>query len=75
MIENLKTFGFKKQIGTKNIYVLKINVLMYLEYDLKDGFMTMVRHSEYLKRPNRIIIPKPVRNNKALKKLISVILP
>lgn len=57
-------------------YSLRIHDLTWLAYDLKDGFVELRRKNENHKKNNvwvTIILPKPYRTKKELKKLLEVI--
>jgi hypothetical protein len=70
MIETLLSHGFVQQAGT-NVYALRISILTFVEYDLEDGFLTFHRQSESLKRPDRVILPKPIRDVETFKTFMS----
>ncbi len=72
----LKKLGFIK--SDPPYWIKRLDALIWIAYDTSDGFVELRRKNEHLKERSRrklvkIVLPKPRRTEKDLRKLLEVL--
>jgi len=87
MVEVVKSYGFSmvsdktpipiegvEEVSFKKIlFIKRIHDLIWLQYDILDGFVTLFRERENKVEPHKVILPKPIRSEADLKLLLDAI--
>jgi hypothetical protein len=72
-LEELESDPEQVAQNRKLLFIKKIHDLIWLQYDILDGFMALLRKKERTEDVDKIIIPKPVRSEADLKLLLDAI--